>query len=323
MLIEPPHRTRCHRRHDAWRLPTSGMEIGLNTALSTTQAATTRDAIAPGEHIPATTPSRTPQTRRLCELRSAGASDRSDTPTLRAFALLEFLVAADRALTLSEIMRGFDAPKASLHRMLATLEASGLVVREPGGRNAYSIGPRLSRLGIAIATHSGSQQLRHAILARLVGEIGETVNLTMLHETTVLYLDRVEASWPLRLEMQPGTRVPLHCSAGGKLLLALLPGDQRAQLLRQLVLQPFTANTITTLASLKAELDDCARTQIGVDNEEFVAGICCVAVPVHDKQGHVVAALAVHSPTVRTSLSRSLEFVPRLRQSAGELAATF
>ncbi|MDR3384153.1 IclR family transcriptional regulator, partial [Cupriavidus basilensis] len=152
----------------------------------------------------------------------AAAADR-DTPTLRAFALLEFLVAADRPLSLAEIMQGFDAPKASLHRMLGALEAGGLVIREPGARNAYAVGPRLSRLGVAIVTHSGTRQLRHAILARLVADIGETVNLTMLHETSVLYLDRMEAPWPLRLDLKPGSRVPLHCSASGKLLLSLLP----------------------------------------------------------------------------------------------------
>lgn len=252
----------------------------------------------------------------------AAAADR-DTPTLRAFALLEFLVAADRPLSLAEIMQGFDAPKASLHRMLGALEAGGLVIREPGARNAYAVGPRLSRLGVAIVTHSGTRQLRHAILARLVADIGETVNLTMLHETSVLYLDRMEAPWPLRLDLKPGSRVPLHCSASGKLLLSLLPREQRAALVRQLPLERFTPNTVTNVELLEAELDRSAHKQLGVDNEEFVAGISCVAVPVRDERGQVVAALAVHAPTARSPLSRSLEFVPRLQETARELAATF
>lgn len=250
------------------------------------------------------------------------AADR-DTPTLRAFALLEFLVAADRPLSLAEIMQGFEAPKASLHRMLGALEAGGLVIREPGARNAYAVGPRLSRLGVAIVTHSGTRQLRHAILARLVADIGETVNLTMLHETSVLYLDRMEAPWPLRLDLKPGSRVPLHCSASGKLLLSLLPREQRAALVRQLPLERFTPNTVTDVELLEAELDRSAHKQLGVDNEEFVAGISCVAVPVRDERGQVVAALAVHAPTARSPLSRSLEFVPRLQETARELAATF
>ncbi len=254
---------------------------------------------------------------------SEAANDRGDTPTLRAFALLEFLVAADRPLTLAEIMQGFEAPKASLHRMLGALESGGLVIREPGARNAYAVGPRLARLGVAIVTHSGTRQLRHAILSRLVEDIGETVNLTMLHESAVLYLDRMEAPWPLRLDLKPGSHVPLHCSASGKLLLGLLPREQRRALVRQLPLERFTQNTITDVELLEAELDRCAHKQIGVDNEEFVAGISCVAVPVRDERGQVVAALAVHAPTVRSPLSRSLEFVPRLQQAARDLASTF
>ncbi len=147
-----------------------------------------------------------------------------ETPTLRALSLLEFLVAADRPLSPAEILQGFDAPKASLHRMLSALVAGGLVVREPGPRNIYTVGPRLARLGLAIVTRSGPKQLRHAVLTKLVEDIGETVNVTVLHESSILYLDRIEAPWPLRLDLQPGSRVPLHCSASGKLLLSALPG---------------------------------------------------------------------------------------------------
>jgi DNA-binding IclR family transcriptional regulator len=106
-------------------------------------------------------------------------------------------------------------PQGLLHRMLSALVAGGLVVREPGPRNIYTVGPRLARLGLAIVTRSGPKQLRHAVLTKLVEDIGETVNVTVLHESSILYLDRIEAPWPLRLDLQPGSRVPLHCSASG------------------------------------------------------------------------------------------------------------
>lgn len=246
-----------------------------------------------------------------------------ETPTLRALSLLEFLVAADRPLSPAEILQGFDAPKASLHRMLTALVAGGLVVREPGPRNIYTVGPRLARLGLAIVTRSGPKQLRHAVLTKLVEDIGETVNVTVLHESSILYLDRIEAPWPLRLDLQPGSRVPLHCSASGKLLLAALPRNQRSALMQQLRLERFTANTITSMGLLEAELDRCVELQIGVDNEEFIAGISCVAVPIYGADGQVIAALAVHAPAVRSPLSRSLSLVPQLRRAAIELANTF
>lgn len=255
----------------------------------------------------------------------SGTADmkKADTPTLRAFALLEHLVAADGPVSLADIAHEVDAPKASLHRMLASLEAGGLVIREPGQKNAYVIGPRLAQLGLGVMMHSGARRLRHAILTRLVADLGETCNLTMLHETEVLYLDRVEAPWPLRLDLKPGSHVPAYCSASGKLLLAKLPAEQRAVLVRALQLKRFTPNTITDPELLEAELDRAAHKGIAIDNEEFVVGIVCVAAPVVDAQNQCIAAIAVHAPVSRAPLSRTLEFVPRLQEAARELAGTF
>lgn len=248
---------------------------------------------------------------------------KADTPTLRSFALLEHLVKAERPVSMAEIMQDFPAPKASLHRMLTSLEAGGLVVRAPGQRSAYVIGPRLSQLGLGVVLHAGERRVRHAILTRLVTELGETCNLTMLHGSEVLYLDRMEAPWPLRLDLQPGSHVPAYCTASGKLLLAMLPQPQRSALIRSMKLERQTPNTITDVELLEAELDRINRKRVGIDNEEFLTGIVCVATPVVDKEGVAIAAIAVHAPVPRTPLSRALEFVPKLQQAAQELSATF
>jgi IclR family acetate operon transcriptional repressor len=247
----------------------------------------------------------------------------ADTPTLRAFALLEHLVKAGEAVSLADLTRDVDIPKASLHRMLASLEAGGLVIREPGQKNAYSVGPRLARLSVGVMMHAGARRLRHAILERLVADLGETCNLTMLHNTDVVYLDRVEAAWPLRLDLKPGSRVPAHCSASGKLLLALLPRDERASLVRAMTLTRHTPNTISDPELLEAELDRTAHKGLAIDNEEFVAGIACIAAPILDANGACVAAVAVHAPVSRAPLSRLLDSVPRLQGAARALSKTF
>ncbi|WP_179400843.1 IclR family transcriptional regulator [Burkholderia guangdongensis] len=247
----------------------------------------------------------------------------ADTPTLRAFALLEHIVNAGDAVSLADLTRDVDMPKTSLHRMLASLEAGGFVIREPGQRNAYAIGPRLAQLGLGVMMHAGARRLRHAILAGLVDDLGETCNLTMLHDTDVLYLDRVEAAWPLRLDLKPGARVPAYCSASGKLLLAMLPPDERGALIRAMKLVRHTPNTITDPHLLEAELDRIAHNGVAIDNEEFVAGIVCIAAPVVDANGGCIAAVAVHAPVSRAPLSRILEFVPRVREAARALADTF
>lgn len=256
-------------------------------------------------------------------LNDAPPHARAETPTLRAFSVLEHLVAARGALSLADLANALDQPKASLHRMLQSLEAGGFVAREPGQKNAYVVGPRLEQLGVDVMMHSGARRQRHAILQRLVADLGETCNLSMLHDTEVLYLDRCESTWALRLELKPGSHVPAHCSASGKLLLATMPREERAALIRAMRLERFTPNTLDDPNLLEAELDRIAHKGIAVDNEEFVPGIACVAVPVLDSRGKSIAAIAVHGPVSRMSLARALTFVPRLREAASELSATF
>jgi len=245
------------------------------------------------------------------------------TPTLRTFALLEHLVAAEGPMSLADIANDVGLPKASLHRMLASLEASGLVIRTPDQKNAYVIGPRLAQLGLGVIVHAGARHLRHAILARLVADLGETCNLTMLHEAQVLYLDRMEAPWPLRLDLKPGSHVPVYCCASGKLLLAMLAREQRSAIVRALKLERLTLNTITDAELLDAELERTAHRRVAIDNEEFVLGIVCVATPVMDASNQCIAAIAVHAPVSRAPLSRALQFVPRMQEAARELAKTF
>ena len=120
--------------------------------------------------------------------------------TLRAMAVLEALVAAERPPSLADLTLTLRLPKPTLYRMLGMLEGAGLVAREPGARR-YAPGPRLAALGRAALLNGGLRAERHAILARLVDAIGETCNFTMLDGDAVVYLDRVEAAWPSASKM--------------------------------------------------------------------------------------------------------------------------
>lgn len=248
---------------------------------------------------------------------------KNETPTLKAFGILEHLATSDRALTLTEIATDLDSPKASIHRMLSSLEEGGLIIRDAGLKHAYTIGPRLSRLSTSVLNNVGVQRVRHAILKSLVADIQQTCNLTMLVKSDVLYLDRMEAPSPLRLDLQPGTTVPAHGCASGKLFLAKLPLEKRQRLLANSPLNALTPNTVTNLAQLELELERIALRNVSIDNEEFVLGITCIAVPILDDNGHCIAAIAMHGQVAVTPLETSLSFVPRLQEAARELAKTF
>jgi DNA-binding IclR family transcriptional regulator len=163
---------------------------------------------------------------------------------------------------------------------------------------------------------------RRAILARLVGEIGETCNFTMLDGDQVIYVDRVETAWPLRMTLTSGSHVPLHCTASGKLLLALLPKASRERLTAHLGLMRYTGSTITDPARLAAELARIRTCRYATDNEECHAGLVCVAVPVMDANKRVCAALAVQAPVSRMPLARALEHLATLRRAAAAMAST-
>jgi DNA-binding IclR family transcriptional regulator len=235
--------------------------------------------------------------------------------TLRAFTVLEALVRTKNPAGLAELTALVRLPKPTLYRMLALLQSGGLVMRTPGART-YAPGPRLAALGRDVMLHGAMRSAGHAVLAGLVEEIGETCNFTMLHGAEVVYVDRVESSWPLRMNLNAGTRVPLHCTASGKLLLALLPKAARERLCARLPLKRYTATTFTDRGRLAEELERIRSQRHATDNEEYHAGLVCVAVPVLDRSRRACAALAVQAPVSRMPLPRALEYLPVLRRAA-------
>lgn len=241
---------------------------------------------------------------------------------LRAFALLELIVGADAPTSIAELVERTALPKPTVFRILTMLESAGLAVREPSGK-AFTVGPRLARLGRDIMMNNSVRAQRHAILRRVAGEIGETCNLTMMEDDVVVYVDRVEAQFPLKIDFQPGSRVPMHCSASGKLFLSQMPQQKRRAMLEALMLTRYTPNTITHVDLLEAELDRVAVAKVSVDNEEYLAGLICLAVPVTDREGRIIACLAVQAPVARLSLNRAMEHLPALRRAADAMALTF
>lgn len=242
------------------------------------------------------------------------------SPSLRLIELLELLAATGRPQSLAELQAQGPWPKPTLHRMLQQLEAAGLLQREPDGRR-YALGARTLRMAEAVLAGSAQQGVRHAVLRSLVAEIGESCNLTAMSGAEVIYLDRVEAAFPLRMELRAGTRVPLHASASGKLFLALLPARQRKALLDSLSLSRHTATTLDTRAALETELERIRREDYAVDAEEFVDGLVCVAVPVREAgSASVRCVVALQAPAARMPLTQALTLVPRLREAAAALA---
>ena len=239
----------------------------------------------------------------------------SSSSAARALGVLTLLADEGRALTLAEIAAKLALPKATAHRFCELLVGLRFLARDVNERS-FVVGPSLHRLAYATLNHGVVRGLRHEVLAGLVARIGETCNFTTFDRAEVLYLDRVEAAWPLRLTLDVGSHVPLHCTASGKLFMAFMAVDEREALLEHLALPRMTPATLVHAKALRTECERIAKAGYSCDREEFIAGLIAVAVPVRDSSGTVRAALAVHAPTARLTLRRAIAQLQPLREAA-------
>ena len=245
----------------------------------------------------------------------------ADSPTLRHFALLERIAAQDRLFSLQSLVEDTGWPKPTVHRMLQQLEAGGLVQRE-GDSRQYSTGVRLRRWAETLLANNTFHGARHRVLRALVEQVGESCNITGFVGGEVVYLDRVETAAPLRFYLQPGSRVPAHASASGKVFLAQMNATQRARLLQAVPLERCTPATLTDPKALDKELAAVRRQRYGLDREEFLPGLVCVAVPVPtaaDTQGRSSLCVALQAPAMRLPIDKALQWLPALQAAAQAL----
>jgi len=246
----------------------------------------------------------------------------SGSALAKALMVLEVLLEEGGPLSLADIAARTDLPRPSVQRLIKQLEDQALIHRRPGG-DGCDVGPRLIDLGTrALAAGARVAPFRR-VLENLVARLGETCNLGVLVRDEVVYIERVECDWPLRIQYHVGSRVPLHATGIGKLLLAHLAARERRRLLRVLPLTRLTDNTITDPDRLEEELATIRRQGFAANNGENTPGLMGLAVPIRDGRGRVVAGLAVHAPEARLPMAKAMEHLSALHQAADVLARLF
>ncbi|MGH8681939.1 MAG: IclR family transcriptional regulator [Burkholderiales bacterium] len=238
----------------------------------------------------------------------------------KALRVLEVVAERERPVSIAEIAAALDLPQPTAHRIVTALERLGFVGRELGRRRIIE-GQRLLGLGLSVLRAGAGSGTRHAILAALARKTGESCNLGVMAGTNVVYVDRVESQWPLGLRFEPGSQVPPHCTAIGKLLLSELPEAALDALLANGALTRYTRTTITDVRRLKEALRRIRRQGYSTDNEEFMSGVVCIAAPVRGpRDGQVCAGLAISAAEARLTLAGVKRFLPDLREAARKLA---
>jgi DNA-binding IclR family transcriptional regulator len=208
------------------------------------------------------------------------------------------------------------SPLGKALRILKTLASGAAAV------SRFHVGRELEELAVEAMRHGMAQSGRRLHMQRLAEKLGERVNVGVMTGDRVVHVHWVDSAGPpLRIDVQPGTHVPMHASANGKLLLAFGPAVVRERFLATAPFQAYTPTTITTAVGLRRELERIRRQGHSEDSEEFLAGVCCIAVPVRNRRGGVIAGLAVMAPSARLPLEKARQHLPDLATCADAISA--
>ena len=241
--------------------------------------------------------------------------------TGKAFSVLEAVSANPAQTFMADIIRVTGMTKPTAHRIVNLLIDIGFLERDGSGLG-FIEGASLVDLAHRTLAAAAPRSLRHSILQGLSDETKENSNYGVLSGGEVIYLDRVEAKWPLGLRFEASSRVPAHCTAIGKLLLSRLPKDEASALLGSMPKSRYTENTITNVNALMKALHQIRETGIGTDDQEFMHGVVCQAVPVITEDGKCIGGIAISAPEARMTLDEARAFVPQMKAAAANLAST-
>jgi DNA-binding IclR family transcriptional regulator len=233
--------------------------------------------------------------------------------------ILEALQGSSAGLGLKAICDQTSIHKSTAHRFLKHLERERYLIRTEAG--AYLIGPRLSQMS-ARGNHGATlQAVARPILWELWKSTQETVNLAVLDQGTVLYVDVIESPHEFRLSSRVGTRRSLHVTALGKALAAFLPAEPRENILSTITFQPSTPRTILNLLQFRQELEKIRRQGYAVDDEEAVQGARCVSAPILNSDREPIAAVSVSGPVTRVSPSQVAVLAGAVTSAARAISA--
>jgi len=251
------------------------------------------------------------------------AADDAQIPTnLRLLLLLEEVARRGVAVRPTEFVESLGLPKPTVHRLFQTAEAEGFLQRDLDGRS-YGPGPRMRLLAVNTISSEHLRTGRLAILKGVAEQIGETCNLAIPDREGMIYLDRVETKWPLRIQLPVGTEVPFHCTASGKMYLSTLRSRTLTGVLEARPLVANSPGTITSPERLRQDLTLIRANGYSIDNEEFMSGMAAIAVPVSDGQGRLMATLSVHAPVQRCPIEKIKGYHEPLKDAASRLAAMY
>jgi DNA-binding IclR family transcriptional regulator len=224
--------------------------------------------------------------------------------------------------TFDEMVSALGFHKSSVQRIVATLEGHGFLSKVEPRKSIYRLGPEVIFLGNLAEMNLDLRSIARPVMVELVERVQETCYLCVADRHQCLYVEKVECSHPVRIINAVGQRNPMHCTGVGKALLSGMSSDEIDQVIAARGLKAYTPNSITRTRRLMQEIEAVRRTGVAFDNEELDLGIKCVAAPIKNTSGRVVASLSLSGPAQRFTPDAVQRLAEEVRVSAGEISRT-
>lgn len=237
----------------------------------------------------------------------------------RGMRVLNLLARHGEPMTASALARELDIPRSAIYEIINTLLVHKAVRQHPGGH--IGLGHQTLILGSAYGASLDLVALAQPIAREVMLTCEETVQLGFLEGRYVVYLVKADSPRPVRLVSTVGSQVPAHCTALGKMLLASLPDDELERRVAHVSLEQLTSASITDFEALKDNLAEVRRRGYAWEDGESNDEVACIAAPVRDAEGQVVAAMSVSAPITRTTGRRDA-LLDTLTQGADRLSAS-
>ncbi|MDH4206016.1 MAG: IclR family transcriptional regulator [Desulfobacteraceae bacterium] len=220
----------------------------------------------------------------------------------RVSLILDILGQHPQGISVKELSAKVDLPKGTTHRLLSSLAYFDFVRQDVLNKN-YLLGFKLVELGNLLVNQLDFKNEARPFMIDLAKTTGETIHLVILDQNEALYIDKVALHQTgLQMMSRVGLRIPVHCCSVGKILVAHLAEDELNQIIKEKGLPERTKNTITHISQFKKHIQTVRNKGYAIDNEENEKGIRCVAAPIRNANGKVIAAMSISGPSIRLTL---------------------
>ena len=220
---------------------------------------------------------------------------------------------------LAELSRAMKLPKPTTFRLARALENAGFVHKDPLTLR-YQVGSSFEDVALNGLRNSAAHGTRRNMMNELAERLGARVNLVVLKAGNLSFVQWVESTAPLRVDVNGDMPMPVHCSASGKLLLAFGPAQLRETVLHSAPFRGYTKTTITTARGLAREFALIRKRGFSTDNQELIPGVNCLAVPICNRSGQTVAGLAVMAPVASLPLEKLIRHLPDVKACAASIS---